>query len=70
MTTFFLTAPTFLLAQGTEGTQPVGMDSSVKAEKAGKETSKEKKKDKESRMKSEKGKDPVRPDMSTMPARP
>lgn len=49
---FFLMVPTFLLAEGMEGGQPTGKDSSVKAEKIGKKASKTKKKAKKTTKKS------------------
>jgi hypothetical protein len=49
---FFLMVPTFLLAEGMEGSKPTGQDSSVKAEKVDKKASKTKKKVKKATKKS------------------
>ena len=76
-TLFFLMVPTLILAEGTEGTQSIGQDSSVKAKKMGKKTAKTKKMVKKTTKKSKhtkkKGKKsakqnkPVK-DMDSMPA--
>jgi uncharacterized protein YxeA len=47
-TLFFLMVPTFLLAEGMDGGQPTGQDSSVKAEKMDKKASKTKRRQRKS----------------------
>lgn len=76
---FFLMVPSFALAEGVEGAQTTGKDSSVKAEKVTKKTSKSKKKPKKVTKKTKhtkkKANKPMKQDepmkgMGTMPAHP
>jgi hypothetical protein len=78
-TLFFLMVPTFSLAEGIEGTQPTGKDSSVKAKKIGKKAPRSKKgvkkvtkRTKHARTKAKKSAKQNQPmkDMGQMPANP
>ena len=77
-TLLFFMVPTFLLAEGTDGSQTMGKDSSVKAEtvkkasKSKKKVKKVTKKAKPSRKKAKKTVKQAEPmkDMGTMPAHP